>query len=118
LTADADINLKDRQGTTALMWAVLKGNKDMVLLLVKAGANLTARRNDGDTALDIARLWHYDDVTRILEDPERAKKGFASNGGGSTRKPSSNPKKPPKKAPSKKKSKKKSRYSATVDDDS
>jgi hypothetical protein len=100
------------------MWAVLKGNRDMVTMLVKSGANLNARRNDGDTALDIARLWHYDDVIKILENPDGAKKGLASGSHSTSRKPSSTKKSHKSTSSKKSKTAKKKKYSATEDDDS
>src|SRR5208337_4132118 len=45
------INLKDNLGNTALIWASYKNHKDIVELLIKAGANLILKDNDGDTAL-------------------------------------------------------------------
>ena len=39
LEAGADVNARDEDGDTALMWAVFKGHKDVALVLYEAGAN-------------------------------------------------------------------------------
>ena len=51
LEAGADINRLDKQGWTALMHAVNKGNVLIVEALVEAGADLDVRAADGATAL-------------------------------------------------------------------
>lgn len=53
--AGADVNARDRQGSTALMSAAQHGNPRSVKRLLVAGADATARRDgDGLTALDFA----------------------------------------------------------------
>lgn len=46
-----NINAKDPQGKTALIWAAINGNKDLVHRLIKNSATLDAQDNDGFTAL-------------------------------------------------------------------
>lgn len=53
LLAGADVNLRDDRGFTALMWAVEKGDADIVKALIKAGADVNLRRNDGKAAIDM-----------------------------------------------------------------
>lgn len=49
----ADINIKNSQGFTPLMTAVLKNNIDMVRALLDAGADTSVTDNKGRTAKDI-----------------------------------------------------------------
>ena len=54
LEKGADINTKDCDGNTALMFAIWIGAFELVTLLVKAGADVNAKDNDGRTALMFA----------------------------------------------------------------
>jgi len=56
IAAGADVNAKDDDGRTALMYAVWRdpGYADAAELLVKAGADVGARMPDGTTALTLA----------------------------------------------------------------
>ena len=49
----ADINIKNSQGFTPLMIAVLKNNIDMIFALLDAGADTSLTDNKGRTAKDI-----------------------------------------------------------------
>jgi ankyrin repeat protein len=53
LAKGADVNAKDNQGMTALMWAAKYGwlHEDTSRLLLEKGADINARANDGSTAL-------------------------------------------------------------------
>ncbi|MEP6636434.1 MAG: ankyrin repeat domain-containing protein [Acidobacteriota bacterium] len=52
LIAGIDVNLRDKQsGTTALEHAVKNANREMVQLLLSAGANVNAKNAEGETAL-------------------------------------------------------------------
>ena len=62
-----NINAQDPHGTTALMWAVFKGHRDVAQYLVSKGADTKILRDDGDTALDIARKWKQTDIAHILQ---------------------------------------------------
>lgn len=57
LSKRANINAKDASGTTPLMWAVFKRQKATAKYLAKRGADLTARRDGGDRAIDIAKRY-------------------------------------------------------------
>jgi ankyrin repeat protein len=54
-------------GATALHWAALRGYADEVRLLLKYGADRTARNQAGETALEVARRAKRTDVEAILE---------------------------------------------------
>ena len=51
----SDVNAKDDQGWTALMYAAENGGKDMAIKLLEAGADTTLRNKGGCTAVDVAR---------------------------------------------------------------
>ena len=50
-TGNADVNAKDVQNRTALMYAAQIGDLGVVNALIKAGANVNAKANGGWTAL-------------------------------------------------------------------
>jgi hypothetical protein len=54
LDAGADVNAKDDDGVTVLMWAVLSSSVEAVRILLEAGADVTAKANDGSTARMLA----------------------------------------------------------------
>jgi hypothetical protein len=63
LIAGMDVNLRDkRSGTTALEHAVINANREMVQLLLSAGANVNAKNAQGETAL----MMFDDDATSDL----------------------------------------------------
>ena len=47
----AEVNNKNNDGTTALLWAASKGYLEIVRLLVENGAEVNSKNNDGTTAL-------------------------------------------------------------------
>jgi hypothetical protein len=49
-----DINVKDNNGRTVLMYAAINGKDDIVKLLVEKGAKVNLRANNGDTASTLA----------------------------------------------------------------
>jgi Ankyrin repeats (many copies) len=54
--AGADVNVRDEDGKTVLMWAIPPyGTEALAELLVKAGADVNAKDKDGKTVLDIAK---------------------------------------------------------------
>lgn len=54
IKAGADLNYKDSNGQTALMYCIYSKNFKLLKLLVKAGADLNIKNNNGMTALLIA----------------------------------------------------------------
>lgn len=61
----ADVNAKDEDGGTALMWAAAKGNKDIVKKLLAQEADVNAKSQTGKTALIAAA---EKDQTEIAKD--------------------------------------------------
>ena len=54
LMAGADVNARDEQGETPLMWAVYSADPELVGTLIKAGADVNAQDNESRTALMLA----------------------------------------------------------------
>ena len=61
INAGADVNAKDNEGKTALMYAAYNSGKVSVDLLIKNKANINAKDNDGNTALLHAIRSYRDD---------------------------------------------------------
>ena len=55
LAAGLDMDGRDRQGWTALMHAALRGHTEIIKLLLEAGADLTVKGPQDETAVDVAR---------------------------------------------------------------
>ncbi len=68
MLADADINATGRFGRTALILASIKGDKDIVKILLDKGADVNAKDNDGDTALIKAYIKGNKDIVKMLLD--------------------------------------------------
>ena len=51
INSQIDVNIKDEQGKTPLIWAAEKENEELLLKLMKAGAKLDATDNQGRTVL-------------------------------------------------------------------
>ena len=69
LKAGADVNVKDMDGGTALIWSVTPNSTSEVLsTLLKAGADSNAKDNNNKSALDWA-LWHgnTDAIKELME---------------------------------------------------
>lgn len=65
-TERIEIDAKDQHGRTPLWWATLRGNKAIVELLLKHGANVQAEDNSGDTPLSYATQEGYDEIVELL----------------------------------------------------
>ncbi len=61
-----NVNVTDDKGNTALMWAVKKGNLDLVKKLIKAKADVNAFNDNGFTPLLIFCAEYYKDITPKL----------------------------------------------------
>ena len=86
INAGVDLNSKDNDGYTALMWVAGARRKEpdvkeMAELLINAGADVNAVNDDGTTALVRATNRKYNNVVELLKasgakktDSESAKK--------------------------------------------
>lgn len=66
----ANINAKDEEGWTPLMYAASVCVDQYVIILANLGADLNAKNNDGETALTIARNshnWSKDSTVSLLK---------------------------------------------------
>ena len=66
IAANANLNLQNENGTTALMWAAMSG-QEIVKFLIDAGADINLKENDGWTALRYARRTEDMDIIKLLE---------------------------------------------------
>jgi ankyrin repeat protein len=67
LSRGANLNIQNRDGTTALMFATTSKNIETMKLLLDAGADVTLRHNSGQTALNMARDVQFADGVTLLE---------------------------------------------------
>jgi len=63
-----DVNLKDNDGMTALMWAAREGHIDTVAMLIDKGSDVNAKDNKGFTALTWAAMFSRTDIEALLID--------------------------------------------------
>ena len=73
IKAKANINLRDKDGKTALMYAAAANYADLevVKLLIKSGADVNIKDKEGKTALDYVQDYDdetYNEVRKILQD--------------------------------------------------
>ena len=61
------INAKDKEGRTALIHSVSFARKDVLALLIEAGANVNARTNSDESALSIALKGGRSEIVAILK---------------------------------------------------
>lgn len=69
LLNDSDININnlDFYDMTTLMFASSLGHKECVILLLNKGADVNVQTQYGDTALDLAKKYHRDEIVQLLE---------------------------------------------------
>ena len=63
----AAVNVQNRTGETALMYAAWRGHSEIVELLVEHHANATLKNRQGDTALTLAESKGHLDIVRMLQ---------------------------------------------------
>jgi Ankyrin repeats (3 copies) len=66
LSSGADVNIRDKDGTTPLMWAVEKNSLEVVKGLLDNGAEVEAKDNNGQTALMDAAYWGHLELVELL----------------------------------------------------
>jgi ankyrin repeat protein len=67
LAKQANPNLADKNGFTALMEAVNNKNTAICALLLKAGADCTLKNNKGYTALEMANYYGFQEISNLLK---------------------------------------------------
>lgn len=88
VNAKANVNLKDKDQTSALMAAAARGHTDIVEVLLEAGANVNEQNVDGHTALmfayngknQVETLWER--YQQFVREAEVESKGEAIDDGG------------------------------------
>lgn len=68
LTAGFDVDTRDLQGRTLLMYAAFNGHTDIVRKLLDKGAEVDGRDSNGTTALMFASSGPFPDTVRLLLD--------------------------------------------------
>lgn len=66
ILAGTDVNARDKNGETPLMWASEKGYKDIVEMLIAKGVDINATNSVGWTALIIADYNGHKDIVEFL----------------------------------------------------
>lgn len=66
LEKNADTNIADANGTTALHYAVMFKNYDLIKLLLEANADLNKKDNRGQSALDYATIYNDKKLNNLL----------------------------------------------------
>lgn len=61
-----DLNFKDNDSGTPLSWAVIKGQKEMVQILLENNFDFDAKNGCGSTALQLASFRYHRDVEQLL----------------------------------------------------
>jgi ankyrin repeat protein len=64
----ADVNAKDHEGRTALMFAAINSHRTTVKILLDQGADVNARAKDGGTALMLAACGDAIEIVQMLLD--------------------------------------------------
>ena len=67
LKQGVDVNVKDRNGKTALMEATRHGHADVVRLLLDKGSDVNAKDNEGRSPLDLATAGDYTEIVELLQ---------------------------------------------------
>ncbi len=62
-----NINSHDSADNTILHYAAYRGTPEEIALLIKLGANKTAKNLSGETAFDVAKRWGKDKNTALLQ---------------------------------------------------
>ncbi|XP_036078251.1 fibronectin type 3 and ankyrin repeat domains protein 1 isoform X2 [Rousettus aegyptiacus] len=71
IEAGADVNVKDKDGKTPLMVAVLNNHEELVQLLLEKGADASVKNEFGKGVLEMARVFDRQNVVSLLEETKR-----------------------------------------------
>lgn len=63
-----DVDLKDTEGRTPLMYAAFNGHKEIIKILIEKGANVNLRDRSGRTALMMASSGPFKESVKLLLD--------------------------------------------------
>ena len=66
ITNNADVNAKDKNGSTPMYMAAVEGRGEIIVLLLRKGADVNARDNNGSTPLDWAREENQDQIANLI----------------------------------------------------
>lgn len=66
-TGGAKIDVKNKYGQTALMFAAAGGNVPAIKYLLSKGANIHAKSKEYDSALDYAKMYKHPKAVQVLE---------------------------------------------------
>lgn len=64
----ADVNCRDKNGLTPLIWAAIQGHEEVVSLLLDRGGDLEAKNHNGDTTLMWASIMGHREVVECMLD--------------------------------------------------
>lgn len=64
--SDADVNMTDKNGTTALHYAVMFRNYDIIKLLLDVNADFNLKDNRNQSALDYALIFNDQTIINLL----------------------------------------------------
>ncbi|XP_059756740.1 fibronectin type 3 and ankyrin repeat domains protein 1 isoform X2 [Balaenoptera ricei] len=71
IDAGADVNMKDKDGKTPLMVAVLNNHEELVQLLLDRGADASVKNEFGKGVLEMARVFDRKNVVSLLEEMKK-----------------------------------------------
>ncbi|XP_044924807.1 fibronectin type 3 and ankyrin repeat domains protein 1 [Mustela putorius furo] len=71
IEAGADVNMRDKDGKTPLMVAVLNNHEELVQLLLSKGADASVKNEFGKGVLEMARVFDRQNVVSLLEERKR-----------------------------------------------
>ncbi len=67
LKTGINVDIQDKHGKTALMWAAWDGYTEIVDILIQAGANMFIKDKDDKTALDMATEKGHTQTTELIK---------------------------------------------------